>query len=100
MAGGDQGRLVADVGDVGAREPRGLPGQEGPIELGIELQRTEVHLENLLALLHVGQTHLDLTVETPGAHQRFVEDIGPVGRCQHDHAGVGLEAVHLRQQLA
>jgi len=42
---------------------------------------------------------LDLPVETPGAHQRLVEDVGPVGCRQDDDARVGLETVHLRKQL-
>ena len=99
MAGGDQRSLVADVGDVGARETRRLTRQERTVELRIEFQRTQVDVENLLALLHVGQPHFDLTVETPGAHQRLVEDVGAVRGREDDHARIGLETVHLRQQL-
>ncbi len=99
MPRGDQRRLVADVGDVGARETGSLPRQESAVERRVELERTQVHVEDLLALLHVGQSDLDLPVETPGAHQRLVEDVGTVRGRQHDHAGVGLEAVHLREEL-
>ena len=99
MARGDQRGLVADVGDVGARETGGLARQERTVQLRIELQRTQVDVENLLALLHVGKSHLDLAVETPGAHQRLVEDVGPVGGGQNDDARIGLEAVHLREEL-
>ena len=96
---GDQRGLVADVGDVGTRESRGLACQERTVQLRIELQRTQVDVENLLALLHVGKSHLDLAVETPGAHQRLVEDVGAVRSRKHDDARIGLEAVHLRQEL-
>ena len=99
VARGDQRGLVADVGDVGARETGGLARQERTVQLRIELQRTQVDVENLLALLHVGKSHLDLAVETPGAHQCLVEDVGPVGGGQNDDARIGLEAVHLRQKL-
>ena len=99
VARSDQRGFVADICNVGTRESGGLAGQERPVELRIELQRTQVDVENLLALLHVGKSHLDLAVETPGAHQRLVEDVGPVGGGQNDDARIGLEAVHLRQKL-
>ena len=99
MTGRDQRRLVADIGDVGTRKAGRLLGQESTVQLRIELQRTQVHVENLLALLHVGQSHLDLPVETSGTHQRLVQNIDPVGRRQDDHARIGLETVHLGQQL-
>jgi hypothetical protein len=35
----------------------------------------------------------------PGPQQRRVEHVGPVGRGDHDHARVALEAVHLDEQL-
>ena len=35
----------------------------------------------------------------PGPHQRGVEHVGPVGRGDHDDAGVALEAVHLDEEL-
>ena len=99
VAGGDQGRLVADVGDVGARESRSLAGQEVAVELRIELQVFQVHVENFTALFQVGQFDVDLAVEASGPQQRFVEDVGPVRGGQHDHAGVRSETVHLGQQL-
>ena len=47
----------------------------------------------------VGTVDHDLPVEAPGPQQRRVEDVGPVGGRHHDDALVGLEAVHLHQQL-
>jgi len=41
----------------------------------------------------------DPAVETARAQQRRVEDIGPIGGRDQDHAVVGLETVHLHQQL-
>ena len=96
---GYQRRFIADVGNVGARESGGLPRQETAVERRIELERPQVDLENLLALAHVGQPDLYLTVETPGTHQRLVQDVGTVRRREDDHPGVGLEAVHLGEQL-
>ena len=99
VARSDQRGFVADICNVGTRESGGLAGQERPVELRIELQRTQVDVENLLTFLDVGQSHLDLAVETAGAHQRLVEDVGTVRGRKDDHARIGLEAVHLREEL-
>ena len=58
-----------------------------------------MHLENLLAAADIGQRHHHLAVETAGAQQRRIEHVGTVGGGDDDHADVGLEAVHLDQQL-
>ena len=46
-----------------------------------------------------GTRHHDLTVEAAGTQQRRVEHVGTVGRGDQDDAFIGLEAVHLDQQL-
>ena len=99
VAGGYEGRLVADVGYVCARESRGLLGEERPVEVRVELEVAQVHVEYLLALLHVGQADLYLSVEASGAHERLVEYVGAVRRREHDDTCIGLEAVHLGEQL-
>src|SRR5687767_6856074 len=40
-----------------------------------------------------------LTVEAVRAQPRRVQDLRPVGRCQDHDAFLGIEAVHLGQQL-
>ncbi len=92
-------RLVAYVGYVGSREPGRLLGEEPAVELRIEFQIAQVHVEDLLALLGVGKPYLYLAVETSRAHQRLVEDVGAVGGREHYDARVGLESVHLRKEL-
>src|SRR5258708_29706644 len=47
----------------------------------------------------VGQRHIHLAVETAGAQQRRIQDVGTVGCSHDDNAEVGLEAVHLDQHL-
>ncbi len=59
----------------------------------------QVHAHDLLAAADVGQADIDLAVETARAQQRLVEHVGTVGGGDHDHARVGLEAVHLDQHL-
>ena len=46
-----------------------------------------------------GRRDRDAAVEAAGAQQRGVEDLRPVGRAEDDHGEVGLEAVHLGEDL-
>ena len=56
-------------------------------------------LQDVFAADHVRVGHHHLAVETAGAQQRRIEHVGPVGGGDQDDAFVGLEAVHLDQQL-
>ena len=58
-----------------------------------------VHVEDRLAPVDVGPVDDDLAVEAAGAQQRRVEDVGPVGGGDQDHAAARIEAVHLDEQL-
>ncbi len=58
-----------------------------------------MHLEDLLAADDVRVRHDDLAVETARTQQRRIEHVRTVGRGDEDDALVGLEAVHLDQQL-
>ena len=42
---------------------------------------------------------MDVAVETAGAHEGLVQDVGPVGAGQHDDLLRGIEAVHLGEDL-
>ena len=55
--------------------------------------------EDFLAAFDVGQVHGDLAVEAAGAEQGGVEHVGAVGGGDDDHAFLGVEAVHLDEQL-
>ena len=91
--------LVGQVGEVGA-DHAGRGGGE-PVELDVvgQRQRARVDLEDLAPAVLVGRGHRDPAVEAAGPQQRGVEHLGPVGRAEHDHGLVGLEAVHLREDL-
>ena len=52
-----------------------------------------------MAAVQVGALDGDLPVEAARAQQRRVEDVGPVGRGDEDHAALDVEAVHLDEQL-
>ena len=55
--------------------------------------------EDLLTALDVGKVDVDLPVKTAGTKQSTVEDVGTVGRRHDDDSLVGIEAVHLDEDL-
>ena len=69
------------------------------VHVGRQRHLAHVHLQDLLAADHVRIRHDHLAVEAARAQQRGIEHVGPVGRGDQDDAFVGLEAVHLDQQL-
>ena len=58
-----------------------------------------MHEEDLLPLIEVRQVDVDLSVKAAGSHECLVEDVGTVGSRHDDDSAIGVEAVHLRQQL-
>ena len=58
-----------------------------------------MHVEDRLATGDVGQPDMDLTVEAARTQERGVEHVDAVRRTDDDHAGGGVEAVHLDQKL-
>ncbi len=96
---GEEGGLVADVGDLGPREARRLPGQQVHVDLGCERELLGVDAEDLGALAAVGPVDEDLAVEAAGAKERGVEDVRTVGGRHDDDALVRVEPVHLDEQL-
>jgi len=99
LARRQQGRLVHHVGQVRAGHAGGGAGH--PLEVRIRRQRLApgVDAQDGQAAVEVGRVEQHLAVEAPGAQQRSVQDLRPVGGREHDHAGVGLEAVHLHEEL-
>ena len=99
VARGEQRRLVDEVGQIGAGEAGGLPGQRVDVDLPRQRLAAGVDLEDLLAAEPVGPVDDDLAVEAARAQQRRVEDVGPVGGGDQDDVVLHLEAVHLDEQL-
>ena len=96
---GEQRRLVEDVRQVRTREAGRALGNLTQVNLLGERLALRVHLQDGLAALQVGSLDGDLTVETPRAQQRRVEDVGTVGRRDQDNVGALVEAVHLDEEL-
>ena len=95
----NQGRFVANVGDVSAAETRGLTGKEVDINRVVFLQWAQVHIKNGFPLLEVRHVHINLAIESAGTHQSAVQNIGPVRGRKDDHTTVGAKTIHLGQQL-
>ena len=91
--------LVEQVLDVRSREARCQAGKALEVDRRRKRLVAAVHLEYLLAPFHVGDVDVDLSVESAGTHERGIEYIRAVGRRHDDDAVVGLEAVHLDEQL-
>src|SRR3954471_19077036 len=98
-AGGQQRRLVDQVGEVGTGEAGGLAGKRVELDFAPQRLAAGMDLEDLLAALAVGPVDDDLAVEAAGPQQCRVEDVGPVGGGDQDDVVLHLEAVHLDQQL-
>ncbi len=94
-----QGRLVAQVGQVGTAHAGGTARNDVGADIGPDGHLAHVDVEDLLTATDVGQRDIHLTVETARAQQGGVQNVGAVGRGNHDDAEVGLEAVHLDQHL-
>src|SRR6266849_8481566 len=99
LARGEEGRLVDEVLQVGAGEARRLAREQLDVHVLADRHATGVDLQDAFPALHVGPRHDDPAVEAAGPEERRVEDVGPVGGRDQDDALVGLEAVHLDQQL-
>ena len=86
-----------------ARSAPEKPGVPRAIVFGVDVGRhrhlAHVDFQDLLAPRDVGVRHDDLPVEAAGPQQRRVEHVRTVGRGDDDDAFVGLEAVHLDEQL-
>ena len=96
---GEDGRLVDEVGQVRAGEAGRLARDGLQVDRLVERLALDVDLEDLEAALHVGPVEDDLAVEAAGAQQRRVEHVGAVGGGDDDDVRVGVEAVHLDEDL-
>src|SRR4029077_9024131 len=99
VAGGKNRRLINKVAQVGAAEARRLAREDFEVDLSIERLVAGVDFEDRAAAADVGAIERHMAVEATGPQERRVKDVRAVGGGDHDHMGVGLEAVHLDEQL-
>jgi hypothetical protein len=93
------GRLVDQIGEVGAGETGGEARDLVQIDIRTNTDLANMHLENGLPTAAVGAIDQHLPVETSGAQQRRVEDFGTIGCRQQNDAGARIETVEFGQQL-
>ena len=98
-ARGEQGRLVDEVGEIGAGETRRERRDLLQVHVRREVNLPRVHLQDLQPAFLFRAVDQHHAVEAPGAQQRRVEDLRPVGRRDQHQAGARVEAVHFDQQL-
>ena len=99
LAGGEEGRLVQDVREIGPREPRGPRRDDLEAHLRGEPDVAGVDPQDRLPAAHVRPIHEHLTIEAPGPKECRVQDLGPVRGRHDDDALGGVEPVHLDQEL-
>ncbi len=76
LARGEEGGLVDDVGEFGARVAGGAAGDQAELDAFGQLHLLRVDAQDFLAAVHVGEADGDFAVEAAGAEQGRVEDIG------------------------
>ena len=97
--GCQQGSLVDQVLQVRAGKTGRALGQDQGIDVRCDGRFFHVDPQDLFSTADVGQRDHHLPVEAARAQQGRIEDIGAVGGRYEDHPFVGLEPVHLHQQL-
>ncbi len=99
VAGRRQRCLVHHLGQIGPDHAGGPPRHHVEVDVGGEAHGLRVHAQDRAPPLDRGPIDHHLAIEPSGPHQGRVEDLGPVGG-GHDHdAGLGIEAVHLGEEL-
>src|SRR5208337_2295222 len=91
--------LIEQVFQVGPGKPGRTLGQGLNVHIGSKRFRGAMDLKDAFPAPDIGHRDHDLPVESARAKQGRVENVGPVGRGNQNHALVGLKAVHLDQEL-
>ena len=99
VPGRRQRRLVDQVAQIGTDHPGSL--RRDLVEVDVVRQRHTpgVDLEDRRASVAIRRIDRHPPIKPTRPQQRRIEDVRPVGRREHDHAGAGVKAVHLGQDL-
>ena len=97
--GSKQSGFIDQVRQIGPRESRRPPGDDGCIHIFPQGHLAHVHLEDLLAATNIGQTNHDLTVETTRSQQGRIQNIRTVGGRNDDDRLMSFKTIHLDQHL-
>src|SRR5208282_3811921 len=91
--------LVDKVFEIGAGKAGRGTGELVDIHIVGKRNLARVDFEDAFASPHVGARNHDASIEPARAQQGRIENIGAIGRRDQDYALVGLESVHLDEQL-
>src|SRR5581483_2194420 len=97
-AGGDRG-LVADVRELGAREPGRLARDRRERGVGMKRLAARVDGEDRLAAGEIRRRHEKLAVEPARPQEGGIEILDPVRGSHHDDLLGSLAAVELEEEL-
>ena len=98
-ASGEDGGLVAEVGEVGAGQPGGLARERSEVDVRGERLAPRVDVEDRLPSGEIRLTDEDLPIEATGAEEGDVEVFEPVRGGDDDDLLAMGEAVELDQEL-
>ena len=93
------GSLGAERGNIGTDVTVSLRGDLLEINTLGELHVLGVDLEDLETARRVGNTDVNLTIETTETTKSGIDRVGPVGGGHDDNVAAGLHAVHESQKL-
>mmetsp|Transcript_55823 Transcript_55823/g.145606 ORF Transcript_55823/g.145606 Transcript_55823/m.145606 type:complete len:202 (+) Transcript_55823:761-1366(+) len=97
--GGQDGRLIHEILKIGAAESSSALSHVRQRDLLSQFLVLDVHFENLLTSLDIGQAHLDTPIKAARTQQRVIQDIRAVRGSNDNDPRVALEAIHLGQDL-
>ncbi len=90
--------LVDQVGQISTDETAGDRGDFFQVNVVVQLHVLDMDLQDRFAAGDVGSIDQHVSIKTARSQQRGVQRFRSVGRRDHDHARVGIEAVHFDQQ--
>src|SRR4051812_43327522 len=96
---GEQRRFIHEIREVGAGHAGRSARAGRDVDIIGDGLVAQVDLEDAFAALEVRRIHDDLPVETTRTQQRRIEDVRAVRGGDENYAVIGLEAVHLDEQL-
>ena len=94
-----QGRLIDNVGKLGAGRAGGSAGDGGIIDMVVRLDVFGVHLKDGFPSRQVRQFHRDAAVKPARAQKRLVQRFRAVGGGQNNDPLLAVKAVHFGEQL-
>jgi len=97
-AGREEGRLIGEIGEIRAGEPRRLTGDGLEVHALGQLDLSRVDLQDRFPPHDVWKADDDLAVEPARPQQRRIQDIRPIRRRHQNDACLRLKPIHLDQE--